>query len=77
MQSLLKGFLHSTSNTGQFIITEFQYFMVVGQLGYVKYTFRHFMGVFSIKGSKTGICFQYEILISALPPPPPPFKHFM
>ena len=32
MQSLLKDFLHSTSKTWQFIITEVQHFMIVGQL---------------------------------------------
>ena len=45
---------------GQFFTTKLQYFMIVRQLGYVKYTFRHFIGAFNIKGSKTIICFLHE-----------------
>ena len=61
MQSLLKaGFSSLDLRTGQFMTTKFQHIIIVGQLAYVKYTFGHFISVFSIKGLKTRICFLHE-----------------
>ena len=66
MQSLLKAFLRRPKKTGQFITTKFQHFMIVGQLGYVKYTFPHFIG----GDQRLEFVFYMKTDISPL------FKHF-
>ena len=49
MQSLLKALTQPQKNGAIHTVTiQFQHLMIVAQLGYVKYTFGLFIGVFSI-----------------------------